>query len=91
MSQINTAQLEATIKRINTIQHSPLQPYIGNVGQVGCYYLSAQYGGYSLCRITNESGCDMDVLGCGHVTKRELFNLMQAFMSGLTEERPSHE
>jgi hypothetical protein len=53
---------------------------------IGCYHLSFAYGGVSLHRMNNEAGGVTTPLICGHVTKIELYNLMQAFISGLIEQ-----
>lgn len=82
-----TEQLEAIVTRINMITNSPLKSYETvdgkYVAQVGNYHLSQAYGGFSLHRMGNESGGTSDVLHCGHVPKKELANLMHAFIRGL--------
>lgn len=87
-NRITQKDLEAVIARINRITKSPETPhaktpegkYISNVGN---YHLSMAYGGYNLQRITNECGGTTCPLGTGHVTKKELYNLMHAFIRGL--------
>jgi len=51
--------------------------------QIGNFHLSHAYGGVCLHRMVNEGGGVTDIFGCGHVTKRDLANRMQAFIKGL--------
>lgn len=86
--KITQKDLEAVVKRINLITNSPLESYVKDSNgkfkaQVGNYHLSGAYGGVSLHRMSNESGGVTTPLNCGYVTKRELYNLMQAFINGL--------
>ncbi len=88
--RITEKDLEAVVKRINIITKSPLETYVKNsdginVSQIGNYHLSFAYGGVSLHRINNEAGGVTTPLNCGHISKRELYNLMQAYISGLLE------
>ena len=88
MKRILLSDLEGIVKRINDLTHSPSETYIKTphgkfIAQVGNYHLSGAYGGYSLHRITGEGGGSSDVLACGHVSKRELYHLMHAFMRGM--------
>ena len=75
MDRITEKQLQAVVDRINRITNSPMVPYakVGDryVAQVGNYHLSHAYGGVS------------QPFGCGHTTKRDLYNRMQAFISGI--------
>jgi len=85
--RVTTEQLEAIVARINMITNSPLKPYESvdgkYVAQVGNYHLSQAYGGFSLHRMGNTSGGTSDVLSVGHVPKKEIANLMHAFIRGL--------
>lgn len=86
--RITQKDLEAVVKRINLITNSPLESYVKDANgkfkaQVGNYHLSGAYGGVSLHRMDNESGGVTTPLNCGYVTKKELYNLMQAFINGL--------
>ena len=51
--------------------------------RVGIYYIDGAYGGVALYRVTSESGGVTDVFNVGHVPKRELRNLMFAYIEGL--------
>ena len=86
MQTITFKHLEAVVNRINTMTGNNLlayskvdDKYIANIGN---YHLSGAYGGYALHRMHNLSGGVSDVFQCGHVTKRELMNRMQAFING---------
>ena len=87
MDRITEKQLQAVVDRINRITNSPMVPYakVGDkyVAQIGNYHLSHAYGGVSLERMSNDGGGVTQPFGCGHVSKRDLYNRMQAFLSGL--------
>lgn len=91
MSTITKADLKATVDRINRITGSPLEPYAksGEVpkqtykANIGNYHLSGAYGGYALHRMDTDGGGITDVLRVGHVSKRELYNLMHAYIRGI--------
>lgn len=87
MNRITNRDLEAVVDRINNVLGMPLKPYDRSSGRsvanVGNYHLSGAYGGYALHRMGNQGGGVSDVFGCGHVTKRDLYNRMHAFLKGL--------
>jgi hypothetical protein len=85
MQRITDKDLDALAARINRITKSPLEPYINGKAQVGNYHISHANGGVCLHRITNEGGGVSDPLLIGHVPKRELANLMYAYICGLNE------
>lgn len=85
MQRITNKDLESVVKRINQLTNSPEKAIVDSKWQVGAYCLSFAYGGVGLHRISNEYGGVTTPIGCGHVSKRELFNLMQAYISGLIE------
>lgn len=53
-----------------------------NTSTVGMYCLNGAYGGWQMARICNESGGQSTVTH-GFVSKRELYNLMRAFLAGM--------
>lgn len=53
-----------------------------NVSTVGMYCLNGAYGGWQMARISNESGGQSTVTH-GFVSKRELYNIMRAFLAGM--------
>lgn len=95
-NRVTDAQLKLVCDRINKTFNLPTEPYtkttdvLGNdkwVPNVGVYHLSYAYGGVSLVRMANAGGGESDVLGRGHMPKRELYELMHAFLSGVYSER----
>jgi len=50
---------------------------------IGCYVLSHAYGGVELQQICTDGGGVDTPLGSGHITKRELYGKMHAYMNGL--------
>jgi len=90
MARAKMEHLKARLEFLNFITGSPDKPYErvnGRlVGQVGCYVISGGgYGGYKLCRITNEGGGQKDITKAG--TKLELYELMGAFIEGVQAEK----
>jgi len=87
MNRIKESDLTATIKLINLRMGSPLTPWTQKneklLANIGNYHLSGAYGGVSLHRTVNAGGGVSDVFGCGHVTKRDLYNRMRAFLEGI--------
>ena len=90
MARAKMEHLKARLEYLNIITGSPKKPYErvnGRlVAQVGCYVISGGgYGGYKLCRITNEGGGQKDITKAG--TKLELYELMGAFTKGVMAEK----
>lgn len=50
---------------------------------IGSYHISGAYGGVTLHKIVNESGGVQTVLPCGYTTKKELYNLVCAYLQGI--------
>lgn len=86
-NQISIKLLQAQVDRLNRMTGNPLEPWIRqgdrNVAQVGNYHLDGAYGGYALEQMSNESGGVSDVFRSGHLSKRELFSRIDAFMTGI--------
>ena len=83
MQRITDKDLAAVVARINRTTGSPLVPYVGNMGQVGNYHISGAYGGVALHRMHTEGGGVADVFQRGHVPKRDLYELMHAYLAGM--------
>lgn len=81
--RITDSMLQARVNRLNAITKSPTEYRTDGVISVGHYTLSGAYGGVSLHRIVNTSGGVSDVFSCGHVTKRDLFDRINAYLLGL--------
>ena len=58
------------------------RPY-SHKANIGNYHLSGAYGGVALHQMISDGGDVRSVFGCGHVSKRELYSQMQAFLSGI--------
>lgn len=90
--RITSRHLEMTVKRLNELTDSPTVPYAKDENgklraQVGCYVIDSAYGGVALHQIMNEGGGVHDIFRSGHMTKRELFNRLHAYVNGREEER----
>ena len=84
MDRITQRYLDSLCERINVAQQTPPITYKridGTlVGQVGNFHISGAYGGVCLHQITTASGGARDVFSCGHITKRDLYNRMRAYL-----------
>jgi hypothetical protein len=88
MSQrITDAMLESRVRRLNQLTNSPCTPYsqVGSmsIANIGNFHLSYAYGGVCLHRMCNESGGIRTPLISYHTTKRELYDLMNAYADGI--------
>ena len=54
---------------------------------VGGFIIDHAYGGVSLHKIENGHGAVSDVFRCGHITKKELYYRINAFIDGIEYER----
>ena len=90
MERITSTHLEILAKRINEIKGTPKKSWIVENGKnkslVGNYHIDGAYGGVSLHCMANECGGINDVLGCGHISKRDLWNRMRAFLEGCRKD-----
>ena len=80
--RITEKDLKAVCARINTITNSPDKPYLNGVAQIGNFHVSSAYGGWNLQRMVNKSG-GVNVVFSGYQPKKDLYNQMHAFISGL--------
>jgi hypothetical protein len=83
MNRITEAHLQAKIDRLNKTTGSPAEPYTAGKANAGCYHLSHAYGGVCLHRMYNDGGAVSSPLSTGHVSKRELAGLLDAYISGI--------
>lgn len=85
--RITEKDLQNVIHRLNTVRNSPVTPWTRidghNVSNIGHYHLDCAYGGYSVHRMQTTGGGVADVFRCGHVTKRDLYFRVQAFIDGI--------
>ena len=84
MERITRKQLDFLCERINNAKKTPAKPYEridgSLVGQIGNYHLSGAYGGVCLHQTMTEGGGVRDVFSCGHVPKRDLYQMMSAYL-----------
>jgi hypothetical protein len=93
-TRITEKDLQAVCARINRTCGTPLAPYSkaadGTFGpNANAYLIDYAYGGASLHQMSGTPGCtgERDVLGCGHITKRDLYERMHAFLRGIDAAR----
>lgn len=86
-TRITDKDLAAVCARINAATGSPAAPWVDGKAQIGNFHISHAYGGVCLHRMYNAGGGVSTPLMGGHVPKRELFNAMHAYLSGLAENR----
>lgn len=82
MQRITDKFLQAQIARLNKLTGSPDAPYIDGKAQPGNFHLSHAYGGVCLHRMHNTGGVSSP-LNVGHISKRELSDLIFAFIAGI--------
>lgn len=91
MNRVTDKHLQSVVDRLNRLTNNPLDPYsvVDTVGHfrtqanIGNYHLSYAYGGVCLHRTDNESGGVSTPIGPGYNTKRELYEKLHAFISGI--------
>ena len=87
MQRISKQLLQNKVDTLNRMTGNPVEPYRKEgekwIANVGNYHLSGAYGGFSLHRMGNESGGISDIFSCGHIEKRQLANLIDAYMAGI--------
>jgi hypothetical protein len=83
MQRITEAHLQAKVDRLNRITGSPAEPWTAGKANIGNYHLSHAYGGVCLHRMHNSGGAVSSPLSTGHVSKRELAGLLDAFINGI--------
>ena len=83
MNRITVKDLRPMLDRLNSITQNPQEPVANGTFQPGCYTLSEAYGGVALVQIKTTGGAENDVFRTGHITKRELYDKLTAFLDGL--------
>ena len=83
-----TYMLEARIEYLNKLTNSPATPYTrtesGNlVANVGNFHLSHAFDGVCLHRMRNESGGVTTPIVSFHITKRDLYDRINAYIDGI--------
>lgn len=94
MARITRAMLDPVVARINRITGSPAEPYREEgdkyVPNVGNFHLHSGYDGYQLMRHV-EGGGEDNVLRTGYRKPSDLYDLLQAFITGLEFKEKNHE
>ena len=88
MERITIGMLERQCDYLNKLTDSPAAPYLRNgdgklKAQIGNHHISQCYGGVSLHRMMNVDGGVTCPLDNYHGPKRELFEKMRAYISGI--------
>ena len=88
MTRMTMKYLEARVEYLNKLTDNPLTPWSQNKAgkfraNIGNYHLDGAYGGWQLVQHMNEGGGVTVPLSTGHVSKRELAEKLDAFISGL--------
>ena len=90
--RITQANLERLCSHVNKLLDRPATHWECDDdgrwrGQIGNFYIDGAYGGVALHEVVTESGGVRDVLSTGHVPKRELYEKMHAWLSGIEYAR----
>lgn len=88
-NRITNKMLENLCERINTTLGRPIAPYRRDAAgklhaNIGNFHIDSAYGGVTLHEMQSVSGGVRNVFGCGYVAKRELWDRMQSFPTGLS-------
>jgi len=85
--RITIKMLEDRVDYLNELTNNPKTPRSQKNGKlisnVGNYHLDGAYGGYDLYQMSNTGGGVNDPLRTGHIPKKELYSLINAFISGI--------
>jgi hypothetical protein len=82
--RITEKDLERIVLTLNTLTDSPIA-YFGENRKVniGHFCLDWAYGGVQLKRVVTESGGVTLIFPCGYVTKKDLYWLIDAYITGI--------
>jgi len=83
MSGVTIKNLEQLVNYLNEITDNPTEYSTNGKINVGHYTLSGAYGGYQLQQIMNDAGGVNVPLSQGHISKRELYNELTAYIKGI--------
>lgn len=87
MTRISIKDVECRIAYLNKITNSPQTCYTKIDGKlsanIGHYHLDQAYGGCALHRMDNESGGVDDISRIGYASRKELYNWINAYISGI--------
>lgn len=83
MAQVTEKHLRLQVKRLNKLKGFEEPAY----STPGAYDIDGAYGGVALHRYENEHGGVSDVFRSGHMSKKDLYNRIDAFIAGIESER----
>lgn len=87
MGRITNKHLDMMVARLNKLTGNHSTPYDTSKrpikANIGNYHISGAYGGVSLHQIMNDGGGIDDIFRSGHMTKRELYNRISAYIDGI--------
>jgi len=87
MTRMTIKCLEAKVEYLNKLTDNPLTPWTRTADKfeanIGNYHLDSAYGGWELVQMQTSGGGITAPLSTGHVSKRELAEKLDAFISGL--------
>lgn len=88
--RIVLSDLELLVKRINEATNSPVERSSmvdsRRITNIGHFCLDRAYGGNKLVKIVSEGGAQENITH-GYVSKKELYKLMQSFLSGINSKK----
>ena len=83
--RVTKEMLENKVDHLNNVTDSP-RKYFSNDGKftvnIDHFCISGAYGGYELQRTCNNGGGVTTPFNTGHIPKKELYNLINAFIDG---------
>tara|TARA_R100001530_G_scaffold129494_1_gene99873 strand:+ start:418 stop:735 length:318 start_codon:yes stop_codon:yes gene_type:complete len=90
--RVSKKMLENKVDQLNKITNSPMEYFkttdpTDNTINTGHFCLDNSYGGWELQRTCNSGGGVNDYLHSGHVPKRQLYDLISAFIDGIELEQ----
>ena len=87
MDRITSKHLIGQVNRLNKVTNSPLEPNSVKNGvksaNIGHYYIDIGYVGVSLERIVKANGAAEDIFRNGHMSKRQLYDRIDAYLLGI--------
>ena len=81
--RITQKMLDGMINRLNTATGNNPVPWSNGKPNIGNFHTDSAYGGVALYQMISEGGGVNDISRFGHVSKRELYNYIRAFLDGL--------
>lgn len=93
--RITDKMLDTLAARLNKLTGSPAAAYTRDAdgrlrANVGNYHVDHAYGGVCLHRMHNDAGGVTCPLAGGHVPKRQLWDMMHAYIAGIETAREEH-